>query len=154
VPDDENKPTPPARQPVEHQAEAWFKGESNVSVDVGQRRKMPRTVMTWGWVGKSQPFSTGGRPTSRDLVRAEARRRLAAGTVPALLKEFGNELSIWLAENHPDAPSMAESGPRSACAVCGAHPAGAGSASPNGRNPLSSGNCFCSRKFWEYLAIH
>jgi hypothetical protein len=47
-----------------------------------------------------------GRPSSRDLVRAEAKCRLDAGDVPASLKEFGNVLSRWLADNHPDAPPM------------------------------------------------
>jgi hypothetical protein len=58
-----------------------------------------------------RPLADGikcGRPTSRDLVRPEAQRRLAAGEVPEelLLKEFGTALSNWLAENHPNAPSM------------------------------------------------
>jgi len=48
----------------------------------------------------------GGRPSSRDLVRLEAQRRLDVDTVPATLKQFGNELSMWLAANHPGAPRM------------------------------------------------
>jgi hypothetical protein len=108
VPDDEDTPAVPPRQPIAHQVEAHFKGESNVSADLRQRRKMPRTVMTWGWVDEPQPFSVGGRPSSEHLVWPEAQRRLAAGEVPEelLLKEFGTALSNWLAENHPNAPPM------------------------------------------------
>ena len=47
-----------------------------------------------------------GRPSSRDLVRLEAQPRLEVGTVPPTLKQFGNELSVWLAEHHSDAPPM------------------------------------------------
>jgi hypothetical protein len=48
-----------------------------------------------------------GRPSSADLVKQEAERRVADGTVPQLLKTFGSELSEWLHGKHPDLPQMA-----------------------------------------------
>jgi hypothetical protein len=69
---------------------------------------LDQLVDTWRvWrplVGDIKP----GRPSSRDLVRAEAQRRLNAGEVPTTLslKEFGTALSQWLATTHSGAPSM------------------------------------------------
>jgi hypothetical protein len=97
---------PPAPQPEAHDGAATLEGAGDLSASARQRRKMPKTVMTWGWVDEPQPFPTGGRPSSRDLVRAEAQRRLDSGEVPATIKEFGNALSTWLAATHSDAPSM------------------------------------------------
>jgi len=47
-----------------------------------------------------------GRPSSRDLVRQEAERRVATRTAPRLLKTFGSELSVWLRETYPGLPQM------------------------------------------------
>jgi hypothetical protein len=53
---------------------------------------------------------SGGRPasTSRELIRAEARRRLidAPDSVPGIMKIWANDLTEWLAATHPDAPQM------------------------------------------------
>jgi hypothetical protein len=47
-----------------------------------------------------------GRPSSKELFREEARRRLAEGNdIPETLKEFANKLADWLKKNHPDAPT-------------------------------------------------
>jgi hypothetical protein len=47
-----------------------------------------------------------GRPSSWDLVSAEATRRLTTNDVPKLLKTFGDQLSTWLSDTHRDATPM------------------------------------------------
>ena len=47
-----------------------------------------------------------GRPSSRELVRDEAKRRVAAGIAAKPLNAFGHDLSAWLRENHPGLPQM------------------------------------------------
>jgi hypothetical protein len=108
VPGRKSKPPPPERQPEAHEASAKLEGKGAVTAKARQRRKMLKTVMTWGWVDELQPFLVGGRPTSRELVRAEAKCRLTAGSRPAL-KVLAGELSAWLVEVHPQAPPMAPS---------------------------------------------
>jgi hypothetical protein len=46
-----------------------------------------------------------GRPSSRDLVRQEVKRRLDAGNT-SHLGVLGHNLSEWLANEHPAAPQM------------------------------------------------
>ncbi|WP_420566398.1 hypothetical protein [Thalassobaculum sp.] len=48
--------------------------------------------------------SKGGRPSSKDLILEEFDRRKSAGTVQPTLSAEANDLSIWLANHHPDAP--------------------------------------------------
>jgi hypothetical protein len=47
-----------------------------------------------------------GRRTARRLVEGEAYRRIIAGEVPETLSEFSAQLSAWLKDAHPGAPSM------------------------------------------------
>ena len=47
-----------------------------------------------------------GRPSSSDLIKREAERRVKAGTASRLLKTFASELSAWLRDNHPDLPQI------------------------------------------------
>jgi hypothetical protein len=98
VPDDEDKPVPPPRQPI-----AW-----GVSAKLdGAKFKLSAHARKRRLVWQLEPDNLG-RPSSRDLVRAEAQRQLdSAEPVPPTLKEFGNKLSKWLRDNHPDAPPMA-----------------------------------------------
>jgi hypothetical protein len=97
VPDDEDKSTPPPRQPVVYEVSSTLEGKSDLNANARIRRQVWQLV----------PDKPAGRPSSRDLIRTEAQRRLASGTVPLTLKEFGNELSVWLRENHPNAAPMA-----------------------------------------------
>jgi hypothetical protein len=48
-------------------------------------------------------WAPGGRPSSKNLVRAEAERRLAAGVAS---KGLADQLSRWLDAHHLEAPSM------------------------------------------------
>jgi hypothetical protein len=50
----------------------------------------------------------GGRPSSNGLVQGEAMRRFADpdGQIPKTQKAFGNQLSDWLRDTHPDAAPM------------------------------------------------
>lgn len=48
-----------------------------------------------------------GRPSSQDLIREEAERRLTANAdLPPTLTQFGDELAAWLRREHPDAAQM------------------------------------------------
>ena len=49
---------------------------------------------------------TPGRPTSKQLVEAEMKRRAAAGLMRTSLKAEAEELATWLQETHPLAPRM------------------------------------------------
>jgi hypothetical protein len=51
---------------------------------------------------KERLHDARGRPSSKDLIRQEARRRLAAGDGPKLLSTFSRKLSTWLRETYPD----------------------------------------------------
>ena len=59
-------------------------------------------------IGSTTTYTTGasGRPTSRHLVEAEAKRRIAAGDVPKSLPDFADSLLGWLSEKHPTAAPM------------------------------------------------
>jgi hypothetical protein len=58
--------------------------------------------------GKRKTFRTGapGQPTSKHLVLAEAKRRIAAREYPKTLAEFSRELADWLETTEPLAASM------------------------------------------------
>ena len=96
MPDDEDKPVPPPRQPIAWEVSSTLEGKSDLNANARIRRQVWQLV----------PDKPAGRPSSYNLIRTEAQRRLASGTALLTLKEFGNELSIWLQESHPDAPSM------------------------------------------------
>jgi hypothetical protein len=53
-------------------------------------------------------FTTGtpGRPTSKHLVEAEAKRRFDIDEVPETLADFASSLSDWLKKSHPQAAPM------------------------------------------------
>jgi hypothetical protein len=57
---------------------------------------------------KERLHDTRGRPSSKDLIRREAQRRVEAGALPRLpqLNRFGRALSVWLHETYPDLPQM------------------------------------------------
>jgi hypothetical protein len=94
----QNKPVPPPRQPIDWEVSTKLTIDSDLNANASRR--------FWKMESGPQP-KPSGRPSSRDLVRAEAQRRLDSGLVPSTLKEFGNKLSEWLRDNHPDAPPMA-----------------------------------------------
>ena len=98
MPAKKDKPAPPVRQPVVHEVTAKLEGSSDLRAGARVRRQV------WQWVPEKPP----GRPSSRDLIRAEAKRQLTAGSRPAL-KVLAGELSAWLVEAHPQAPAMAPS---------------------------------------------
>jgi hypothetical protein len=53
------------------------------------------------------PKRRKGRPSSKELVRTEAKRRLDANeNIPETQKEFVNQLAKWLNTEHPKAPAM------------------------------------------------
>jgi hypothetical protein len=108
VSDDENTPAlearqpeapPEARQPEAQAIGAKFAGAGDLSAGTADGYWKHVKV----WLRYDKPV---GRRSSRNLIRVEAQHRLDTGEVPATLKEFGNDLSTWLADNHPDAPSM------------------------------------------------
>jgi hypothetical protein len=96
VPDDEDKPVSPPRQPTTWEVSTKLEIKSNLDANARRRR------LVW----QLEPDKPAGRPSSYNLIRTEAQRRLTSGMVPLTLKEFGNELSIWLQESHPDVPTM------------------------------------------------
>jgi hypothetical protein len=86
----------PHRPMVRTYAEARFEGAGEL--------KPPRVQI---FEHHERLHDAPGRPSSRDLVRQEAERRVADGTVSGLLlKTFGSDLSDWLRDNHPDLPQM------------------------------------------------
>jgi hypothetical protein len=117
VPDDEDKPAPPARQPEAHEAGAKFEGSGTQSASAGLAQAIAAkfagssnlsAVVERGWF-EWHPLVDDikrGRPSSRPLLLAEAQRQLSAGTLSPdlLLKSFAHDLSAWLAREHPDAP--------------------------------------------------
>jgi hypothetical protein len=47
-----------------------------------------------------------GHKRARHLIEGEAFRRIMAGQVPPSLDAFARDLSLWLAQTHPDAGSV------------------------------------------------
>jgi len=83
------------------QAGAVFSGKGNLTA-VLRRGRLRWTELTDDIPGKRP----AGRPNSIPIIREEAQRRLAAGGMLETLKRFANELSSWLARQHPDEPAM------------------------------------------------
>jgi len=55
---------------------------------------------------KERLHDAPGRPSPAAHVREEAERREHDGTMPNQLEKFGNDLSDWLRNTHPDLPQM------------------------------------------------
>jgi hypothetical protein len=47
-----------------------------------------------------------GRPSSKDLIRTEAERRLVNSSAPDRLKKLATDLADWLHDAHPEAPQV------------------------------------------------
>jgi hypothetical protein len=58
--------------------------------------------------GKVSFTRSGGRSTSKELILAEARRRVAEApdSIPDILKVWADDLVEWLATAHPDVMSV------------------------------------------------
>jgi len=83
----------------------------NITIDEGikmeVKTKMPLLTEQWRPMKVADDrWERRGRPSSRDLVYAEAERRLAAGAVPTTRRRFAEQLSRWLKEQHPKEPQM------------------------------------------------
>ncbi len=79
-------------------------------IDVRFKAADVRALFQPGDAATAQDYRNGcpGRPTSKQLVEAELRRRATAGELAGTLAEECRYLKAWLSSAHPTAPQMTQ----------------------------------------------